>query len=83
MPIAIHARIRGSAAMISERALRIQFTVGDTLVAEAIVEGWEERDKLCSDYFLLKSIRGLPLGSSFTSRTNIRRYNVSVGSEIR
>ena len=63
--------------------IRIQFTCYHTLVAECIVQGTTEADRVYAAYVNLKYKLGKPMGGACSCRADIKRtWNIPVGSEI-
>ncbi len=63
--------------------LRIQFACGGRLVAECLVEGFWEADRVTAKYLSRRNALGLPMGSSLTSLATLPRFwNVPVGESV-
>jgi hypothetical protein len=63
--------------------IRVQFACYGVLVAEVIVQGVKEAGRVTNRLFNQKYAKGLPMGSSVTSRADLpRTWDVPVGSAI-
>lgn len=63
--------------------IRIQFTCYSVLVAECIVQGTSEADRVYAAYVNLKYKLGKPMGGACHYRADIKRlWDLPVGAEI-
>lgn len=63
--------------------VRIQFTCYRTLVAEVIVQGTREADRIMAAFPRAKDRKNKPLGGCCQSRADVERlWNVPVGAVI-